>query len=353
MSSPNQGQPGQQPPQGPPYASQDAQLGGLPVTTVDVPISAVFVAIFIGLAALNMTILQLNRKRGHKFLLSGVFFGFSMARTTANIMRIVWACYPRNIRIALAASILTNAGVLLLFLANLILSQRILRAHQPRLGWSKAAKWMFTFLYVGIAISLVMVITAIVYNAYTLDTHIKTQMREIQLTAVTYMAVLSFLPIPITLLAILLPRTTPIDHFGKGSMRTKVVLVLFATTLLALGASWRAGIAFMRRPISQPAWFHHKALFYCINFAIEIVVVLTYALFRFDQLYHIPNGSSAPGDYSRAASAEKGLGWSGRDTTDSEFMGDSEQPQTRDGGRSKEQEWESNAKKELETRAIA
>jgi hypothetical protein len=66
-----------QTPQGPPYAPQIWQLGGAPDKSVDVPVSAVLLAMFIGAAAIHMTILQKNNKRGHKFLFSGVMFGRS------------------------------------------------------------------------------------------------------------------------------------------------------------------------------------------------------------------------------------------------------------------------------------
>jgi hypothetical protein len=291
-----------------------------------------------------MTILQVNRRRGHKFILSGVFFGFSMARISANMMRIVWACYPHNVRIALATAILTNAGVLLLFIANLIFAQRILRAYHPHIGWSKPVGIAFRFLYACVVACLVMVIVAIVYNSYTLDAHIKSQLRDVQLTSVTFMAILSFLPLPITLVAILLPRETSIEKFGHGSMRTKVRLVLFTAVLLAFGASFRAGILFMKRPITQPEWFHHKALFYCINFGIELVVVFTYALSRFDRRFHIPDGSSGPGHYSGSASLEKGPV-----ATDEESLPKGDHT---DEDRQREQEWESNAQSELENRAV-
>jgi hypothetical protein len=335
-------------PKGPPYASQDAQLGGLPTTGVDVPISAVLIALFIGSAALNMTILQLNLRRGHKFVLSGVLFGFSMARITANIMRIVWACYPHNVRIALATSILTNAGVLLLFVANLIFAQRILRAYHPHVGWGTPVRVAFRFLYACVAACLVMVIVAIVYSSYTLDAHIKSQLRAVQLTASTYMAVLAFLPIPIVLATVLSPRKGSIEKFGQGRMRTKVGLVLFTATLLAFGAAFRAGIAFMKRPITEPAWFHSKALFYCINFLIELIVVYTYALSRFDRLFHVPDGSSAPGHYSGSSTTNE----KGNVATDEEFLPETSPPKDADLERQQEQNWEARTQSELEKRAV-
>lgn len=58
-----------------PWLSPYWALGGLPEKKVDIPITAVFLAFFIAGAAIHMTILQKNLKRGHKFIFSGVIFG--------------------------------------------------------------------------------------------------------------------------------------------------------------------------------------------------------------------------------------------------------------------------------------
>ncbi|KYK59468.1 hypothetical protein DCS_00598 [Drechmeria coniospora] len=287
--------------QGPPYPPQGAALGGRPTTTVDVPLSSVFLLLFAISAAAHMTVLQRNNRRGRKFLLSGVLFGFSMARIVANILRIVWACYPSNPSIAIAASVFANAGVLLLFVVNLILAQRLLRAHQPTLGWSRPLRLAFKLLYAAVAACLVMVIVALVCSFYTLDPEALGRIRDVQLFAVTFLAVLAFLPLPITLLALLLPRKEPVDGFGTGSMRTKILLVLSTTALLCFGAAFRAAVAYIRRPANDPAWFHHKAAYYCVNYTIEVVVIYAYLFFRFDRRFWIPDGSDRPGDYARLA----------------------------------------------------
>jgi hypothetical protein len=60
---------------GGPYQPRIWQLGGRPEVGVDVPITAVFLILFIIGAAAHMTIFQINRKRGHKFLMSALLFG--------------------------------------------------------------------------------------------------------------------------------------------------------------------------------------------------------------------------------------------------------------------------------------
>ncbi|KAJ3546377.1 hypothetical protein NM208_g2020 [Fusarium decemcellulare] len=288
----------QQPPQGPPYLPRGAVLGLTPSPVPDIPISSVLVVIFVLSAIFNMTILQVNLRRKHKFILSGVLFGFSMARMMANILRIAWAAHNDNARLVIAASIFANAGVLLLFVTNLILLQRIVRAYHPIIGWSKALGWVFRFLYSAVVACLIMVVISVVYSYYTIDPHTQSQLRTIRLTAAVFLAILSFLPIPSVITCLLLPRSSPIDHFGQGSMRAKLILLVFTATLLSLGACFRAGGAFIQRPINNPGWFNSKAAYYCFNYVIELIVVGTYAFSRFDRRFHIPNGSCAPGHYS-------------------------------------------------------
>ncbi|RMZ88992.1 hypothetical protein DV736_g3785, partial [Chaetothyriales sp. CBS 134916] len=148
-----------------PYASQTASFGGLATVGVDVPICAVFIALYIGAAVGHMTIFQLNRRRNHRFVLSGLMFGFCMARIVTMVMRIVWACYPHNVRVAIAATIFVNAGILILFIIDLIFAQRILRATHPHFGWHKTVTTVFTVLYVLIIFMLAMVITSVVQAA--------------------------------------------------------------------------------------------------------------------------------------------------------------------------------------------
>jgi hypothetical protein len=308
----------------------------------------VLAAIFIASAILNMTIFQRNRRRGHKFILSALLFGFSMARLVANIMRIVWAAKPKDAQIAIAAGVLTNAGVIILFIINLILVQRVLRAYHPTFGWSKPVNFFFRFLYFSIGAALIMVIVAVVYSFYTLDMAAKQKIRDVQLFAVVFLAVLSFLPIPIAIFSLVWPKSEPADPFGRGgasSLRTKALIIIFTATLLALGASFRAGTAFYTRPANKPAWFHSKACYYCFIYLVEIISAFTYTLGRFDRLFHIPDGSSAPGDYSRKA-LNKGVG---RGLSDEEAIGQ-ERPPTAAEERTREAKWEKQLQAELDNR---
>ncbi|KJZ79306.1 hypothetical protein HIM_01457 [Hirsutella minnesotensis 3608] len=330
--------------QGPPYPPQGASLGGVPTVGVDVPVSAVIAACFVFSAAVNMAIFQVNLRRrpaGHKFIFSAVIFGFSLARLAAAVLRIVWACRPRDTRVAVAAQVFSNAGVVVLFVVNLFFAQRVLRAYHPRLGWSRSARALFRGLIAAVVACLVMVVAAIVYSVYTLDPYVRAKLRDVQLVAVVFLAVLAFLPVPIVLFTLLLPRHHPVEKFGGGRMRSKVALLLSTSLLLALGAGFRAGVAFVQRPADRPAWFHHKACYYCFNYLIELIVVAAYVASRFDRRFHVPDGSSQPGHYSRGTgNPEKRL--------DNDSCGSEEPPRPIANPSTQESEWESRLRDDLE-----
>jgi hypothetical protein len=61
--------------QGPPYLPTTWALGGTPKKSVDIPITAVFLVLFMISAATHMKIFQRNNKKGHKFLFNAALFG--------------------------------------------------------------------------------------------------------------------------------------------------------------------------------------------------------------------------------------------------------------------------------------
>ncbi|RDW69521.1 hypothetical protein BP6252_08541 [Coleophoma cylindrospora] len=284
---------------GGPYMSKNAGLGGRPTKTLDDPITAIFLALFVCGAATHMTILQVNLHRGKKFIMSGLMFGFCMARIVTCTMRLVWASHPTDIPIAIAANIFVAAGVIILFIINLLFAQRIVRAQHPWFAWKKWFSILFLLLYASVIASLIAIITVTIQTFYTLDKNILRIDVDVQHVIATYFAFISFLPIPLIVLRLIVPKKTPTEKFGEGRFRTKVGIVLFCATLLCLGASFRAGTGYFPRPVNNPAWYHSKACFYVFNFTIEIIVVFTFAALRVDKRFHIPNGSHGPGDYSR------------------------------------------------------
>lgn len=93
-----------------PFAPTVAILGGIPTAGLDVPITAIFLVLFLIGAATHFITHELNGKRGHKFHLSDMVFDFCMVRTVTCILRIAWAFKPENSSLVLAALIFENAG---------------------------------------------------------------------------------------------------------------------------------------------------------------------------------------------------------------------------------------------------
>ncbi|GAP90380.2 hypothetical protein SAMD00023353_4900520 [Rosellinia necatrix] len=296
--------PPSQPVFGPPYASPNAGLGGLPEVIPDIPISAVFLALYLGFAVTNMTILQVNLRRGHKFVISGALFGFSMSRIVTFVLRMAWATHQHNVRLALAANVFVNAGVLVAYVVNLVFAQRILRARQPALGWGRALGAALRAAYAGVGAALVLVIYAAVQGAYTRDAPLLRAVRSIQLAASTYLLVFSTLPLLLLAAAHFgLPRAADAEAFGRGSMRAKALINLASTCLCVLAAGFKAGTAWERpRPAADPAWYHGRPAFYVLGFVPELLVLALLTFSRVDRRFHVPDGSSRPGDYSRQAS---------------------------------------------------
>ncbi|KAL9026562.1 MAG: hypothetical protein Q9196_004793, partial [Gyalolechia fulgens] len=291
------GQPRQ--PQHAPYPSKFAGLGGVPTVHTDIPITAVFVFLFLCGAAAHMTILQLNKRRGHKFLMSGMMFGFCMARVTTCVMRIVWATRPKHIPIAIAAQIFVAAGVVLLFVVNLIFTQRIIRATHPHGGWHPFFSYLFKAIYVLIVISLIMLITANVQSFYTLNNNTRRIDRAIILYGQTFYAIISFLPFPLVIGGLIIPRKIRVEKFGSGRFRSKIIILLSATFLLCLGACFRVGTNYKKpRPVNDPPKYYNKECFYIFNFVVEYIVIVLYLIVRVDLRFHVPNGSKRAGDYS-------------------------------------------------------
>ncbi|KAH8805156.1 hypothetical protein F5884DRAFT_798549 [Xylogone sp. PMI_703] len=290
-----------------PYPSNTAGMGGVPTVTLDVPICAVFIFIYLCFAATNIKIFQDNRRRRRKFVLSGLLTGFSMSRIATLGLRIAWATRQHNVRIAIAAQILVNAGILLIYIINLILAQRILRALQPTIGWNSILRAAYKVLYVGIGGALAMVIASVVISVYTLNMHTRSTCRDIQLAALTYLLVFTCLPLIHLAAVLMLPKPRDAEQFGEGSMTGKLIIVTVSACLCLLTAGFKAGVNWTPpRLATDPAWFDSKACFYVFTFACEILILSLLTFSRIDKRFYIPDGCKRPGDYTLAKTADAG-----------------------------------------------
>ncbi|KAI0447065.1 hypothetical protein F4803DRAFT_558992 [Xylaria telfairii] len=290
---------------GPPYLPSLAVVGGVPMVTTDVPIAAVLLALFAASSAAHMFIFQTNKRHGVKFLFSGMMFALCLLRTVALCMRIAWATHPRVANIAIAAGILTQAGSVIVFIINLFFATRIVRAYHPKFGWHPVTIFTLRFLVGFTVASLVMAIIVTVQSFFTLNMAIRRADRVVQLFAGTCMAVLAFLPLPVVALASLIPRKRKrrVEKFGAGRWRTKMWLLLCTSALATLGATFRVSTGYAPRPVSNPAWYHSRACYYCFNFVTDLIVATAYLFLRFDRRFIVPNGAKGPGDYSKGLRA--------------------------------------------------
>jgi hypothetical protein len=248
-----------------------------------------------------------------------------MARIVACILRIASVSLSTDIPLAIASNIFVAAGVVILFVINIIFTQRIIRAAHPDLGWHRLFETFVKVIIALVIIMIIMLITVVVQSFYTLNPRIRKIDRDIQLTGLTYFAFVSFVPIPVVIIGLLIPRSQPVDKFGTGRWRTKIWILLTASTLVCFGACYRAACQFLPpRPMMTQSIYPvmHKAAFYIANFTVEILVLFLYAFLRVDKRFHIPNGAKNsyqnPADWkdpnhkladdeSRAPSAAEGL----------------------------------------------
>ncbi|KKK12624.1 hypothetical protein P175DRAFT_0505729 [Aspergillus ochraceoroseus IBT 24754] len=286
---------------GPPYQKMTAVLGEVPTPHVDVPIDAVFIGLFVVGAASHMTLFRLNLRRGHKFIPSAATFGFCMTRITANALRIAWAYHPSNVPLSIAAQIFVAAGVVILFILNLLYAQRILRALHPTVGWSRFLSTTMKLTYLLIILTLVAVITATVQSFYTLNRHTGRIDLDLLRYGTTYFAFVATLPLFI--MAYVGPRSRhpheKMQPFGRGGIAAKMGIVTAAAMLLSLGAWFRAATIYLApHSVASPAWYQTRPCFYVFNFTVEIIVVYIFLLTRVDRRFHVPDGSSKLRQYT-------------------------------------------------------
>lgn len=226
-------------------------------------------------------------------------------------MRIVWAQFPRNISVGIAAQIFVYAGVILLFIANLFFAQRIVRAQHPRFGWSTPFSIALPILIAIIILTILALIAAVIVQFYVFNGEITAL--DIQKFGSTLFAFVAFLPIPVVTASALarlhphIKKTKTIDKFGEGTMRAKIAIVLISAFFLTLGAAFRAATTLLGpiparagsppRPAPQPA-FLSKAAFYVFNFGIEIGITLFWLAIRIDKRFYVPDGAKGPGSYA-------------------------------------------------------
>lgn len=185
-----------------------------------------------------------------------------------------------------------------------------MRARQPLIGWSKAFTAVIWLLELITILTAAAIVVVDAQSFLTHSEHILQSDRDVQLYALTYFLFMSFLPLLLIVLALLLPRTSYIDKFGTGRFRSQLFILALASLLLTLSAGWRCGTAFadpVARPPTRP-WYFSSACFYVFTLMLEVLVLLLFLVVRVDQRFYVPDGARGPGAYSQDAEgeAEKG-----------------------------------------------
>jgi hypothetical protein len=221
-----------------------------------------------------------------------------------------WAAHPHNIRVGMAAMIFVYAGVILLFIANLFFTQRLVRAQHPHFGWSKPFSIALPILLAIMILTILALIAGVILEFYSLDVTVGIAVRDIQIYGSTFYAVVAFLPIPIVIVSTLvrqlpsIKHTQTLDKFGEGSMTAKVIIILLSACVLTAGAAYRAGTTWLPpipnmlngAPVDGP-WYFSRGAFYAFNFSLELSVVWFWLAVRIDKRFIIPNGAKGPYSY--------------------------------------------------------
>ncbi|KAF2852989.1 hypothetical protein T440DRAFT_497462 [Plenodomus tracheiphilus IPT5] len=290
---------------GPPYPPRDAGLGGTPSVVPDVPISVVFLVLYLIFGIIHIRIFKMNKHRGHKFIFNGAILGLCKIRIITMTLRIAWACYPRNTGLAIAANIFVYVGTIILYMVNWFFVQRIVRAQHTSLGWSTPYRVFHRGALACLIATLFILIISQVWRNFTLNEGKLDTFRALFLTSQTYFTIFCIAPAILVVISLVIPRTE-VEKFGAGRLRANITILLVAVAILSTGQIFRCVLAWLpqtplantqRGSIALP-WYLSKACFYVFNFLTEIAVIVMFAIARVDLRFHIPNGSRKSGDYS-------------------------------------------------------
>ncbi|POS71524.1 hypothetical protein DHEL01_v210081 [Diaporthe helianthi] len=280
----------------------DPAMGNLlgrnpPSKTVDLPVTIVFLFLFLLGAFTHISIYRANAKRGHKFLLSDLMFDFCMIRSVSCIFRITWV-FSQLRGVILAAQIFFNGGAAVIFVVNIFFAQRIVRSMHPTVGWSKPFSLGTTILALSVPPVIILQIISISVLFLSTDNPDRADTAAALLKSGSSWNIwLVSFPFLTIFISCSIPGPKP-EQFGSGSLRVKTSLAMLGAALLATGATVRTYGTFNPRPRDSGDVLYSKTVFYVTQFSFEIIVVALYAFARIYLLFHVPNGSSQRGDYS-------------------------------------------------------
>lgn len=141
--------------------------------------------------------------------------------------------------------------------------------------------------------------------------HIKTASTVVGRLAQTYFLIIAIEPAFLLIFSYIKSRNGPKDSFGKGSWNSKFIVLGISTVFAIIEAGFRCGTTWTPAPLaSDPAWWDHKAAFYCFNFVIDILILTTLLVGRIDRRFYVPDKAEGGGvvlesDQSRCSRSGK------------------------------------------------
>jgi Protein of unknown function (DUF3112) len=228
-----------------------------------------------------------------------------MARVTTSVLRIAWSTQPKNINLGIAAQIFVQAGVVLLFIVNLVCVQQVLRAAHPKLGSHKIAAIAFRLWIALLAVMVILLIAFTVIGFFTLDPIKINNTHIVQRTGAVFFAVTSFAPI--VMMAVILGTASKnfLHDIRPRRYNIPFAALILGAMLLSTGAIFRGTTTFYIEPLLLPAWFQSKVCFYLFNFTIEFLVVLLYAVTRIDRCFALGVSEAAVEDTTKLTGSKR------------------------------------------------
>lgn len=273
-----------------------AILGGIPSKIPDFPASLVLALLFLSIAITNILIFRGNLSKGHKFKLSVFMIGFSMSRVATLSLRSAWSFKPTDVDLAIANQVFNAAGVVALYILNLMFCHRLFRARHPSVEHGKRRKLFygsFAAIYTLIGCTFVLVIVPTIWSFFTQDVELQRKFLTIRKVGGTIMAVIPFLPFIIVPVTLFTPHqgvetSLGVEKRADGGFWLKGVIILVGAFFLTFGAGFRAGVAYMpSRLRDNPGWYHSRAAYYVTYFAFEYIVVLWFTVMRVDERFSV------------------------------------------------------------------
>ncbi|ROV94288.1 hypothetical protein VMCG_08647 [Cytospora schulzeri] len=288
---------------GPPYPLDTAQIGSLPTVSVDVPPLAVFLGIFTTSTTISFLLFEQKRRQRLNHTIPAILFLFSGERVLTCVLRIAWAIKLVNVRLAVASQIFLQAGVVLLFLSNIILAQRIWWDRKPGARTLLGLRIALTTLSTLTVSSLIMVVTSIIVSVYTVDQDTIRICREIQQAGATYFLILAAMPLAMLAMAFS-PSASSTNSQGELYHKNhRMAIIAVSSVLCVLNAGFKAGVVWAPpRSLLDPAWYHSRTCLYIFGFTMEVLVLILLYATRADLKFAVTkDGGNANINYDVAA----------------------------------------------------